>query len=1072
MRRFTIALMVLLVAGMNFAFAQTRTISGTVTSSEDGSKLPGVTIRIKGTGQGTITDVNGKYSLQVRPENKVLIFSFVGMKTQEVNIGTSNTINVVLAPTAQSLSQVVVVGYGTATKQSFTGSVKTVSSANIESKDVSNVSQSLAGEAAGVQVINTSGQPGSVATIRIRGYGSVNGSRAPMYVLDGVPYNGSLNAINPNDIASISILKDAMATAIYGSRGANGVILITTKEGKAGTSKIEVTAKTGVNYRALPDYSVIKSPEQYIGLSWESMYNYMADKYAFSDPTPYANNYLFSTTLGINPKYNMWKVSNISDLIDPTTHTVRKGVTRLYNPENWYDHAFQNSSREEFNITFRGGNAKTSYFTSFGILNDRGYSINSNFQRYNAMISLQHQAKKWLKVSSTMNFSRTKSNNNGQGESSNSIFWFVDNIPPIYPLFLRNPDGTKVKDPIFGGYQYDYGVGRGFGALTNAIADAKYNLNRTINYEITGNFSANITFAKGLTLENKLGTDYRESKFDNLINPFYGSSAQQGGYLYKEYQQLVTYDILNLLRFKRSFGGGDHNVEAMIAHEANYWQNKDLTAQMSKLVDPNIPELDNFVVVSSPPTSYADNRRLESYFGQLNYNYKNTYYLSAAIRRDGSSRFIPSKRWGTFGSVGASWIMSNAGFMQNLSFVKFLKLKASYGTIGDQQGIGFYPAYDTYTVNNLNGEISIASYGYGNPDLTWERATMFQTGIEFTLGKILRGTVDYYQKNTSNLLFQRRVGPSIGYAFLQVNDGILRNRGVEFDLTAHIINTKDYGLDFEINGAFLTDKLTKMPIDPSTGKPKIIDIQGYYGYAKGHSIFDFYMRQWAGVNPDNGEPMWYEYYYDANGNGQLDKGEGIASLFEYKHENPKRKISKTTTSDYSNATQKYIGKSAIPVLRGAFRLNARIKNFNVAAQFIYSLGGYGYDFQYASLMGNGVVGSNNWSTDIMARWQKPGDKTNVPKLNNHFTTNVNSASSRFVTKSDYLMLNNIRIGYTPSKKFTDRIGFRFQLYLTGDNLFLLSARKGYNPQISEDSSSDWYQYPPLSTYTFGIKVDL
>ncbi len=1067
MRKFTIALVVLLFAGINFAFAQTRTMSGTVTSADNGAALPGVTVVVVGTTNGTVTNLDGKYSIDVNSSAKVLRFSFVGMATQEVAIGSSNTINVVLKASSQRLNEVVVVGYGTATKQSFVGSVKTVSSADIASKDVSNVSQSLAGEAAGVQVINTSGQPGSVATIRIRGYGSVNGSRDPLYVLDGIPYSGALNAINPNDIASVTILKDATATAIYGSRGANGVILITTKTGKPGTSVIEVDAKTGVNYAGLPRYSVIKSPEQYIGLSWEAMYNEGVNQ-GEANPVAYANANLFSGS-GISPKYNLWN-ANGADLINPVTHTVRSGVTRKYSPENWEDYAFQNSSRNEVNVTIRGGNEKTKYFTSVGALQDVGYSINSNFKRFNAMISLQHDVKKWLTTSARMSFSRSETNNNGQESNSNSVFWFVDNIPPIYPLFLRDPSGKIIPDPIYGGNQYDYGVGRGFGALTNSIADAHYNIDNTIANQMNGNFGWNIKFMEGLTLENTIGTNYYNSKYNNLVNPFYGSAATQGGSIYKYNTQLVTYDILNLLRFKKSFG--NHNIEALVAHEANYWQHKVETASMNKMVDPNIDDLDNFVIVSSPPTSYTDNVRLESYFGQLNYNFDNTYYFTAAVRRDGSSRFIGKNKWGTFGSAGVAWIMSKADFMKNLSFVKFLKLKASYGTIGDQQGIGYYPAYNTFTVSNLNDQISISPQDIGNPNLTWEKSKMFQVGTEFSLGKYLDGTIDYYQKNTSNLLFHRRVGPSVGYAYLQVNDGLLRNRGVEFDITAHIINKKNVGLDFSINGAFLKNKLVRMPIDPATGKPKVLDIQGRYGRAANHSLFDFYLREWAGVDPADGTAMWYEYYFDANGNGALDKGEGITSLFEYQQENPGKKISVTTTKTYADATQKYVNKSAIPVINGAFKLSARYKSFNFTTQFLYSLGGWAYDGEYAVLMSNDVVGQNNWSTDIMARWQKPGDITNVPKLDNHDHTNVNSGSTRFLTKSDYLALNNIRIGYKPPKRFTDKIGFTFTVFLSGDNLFLLSARSGFNPSTSEDGSSSMYRYSPLSTYTFGIKVKL
>jgi len=1053
--------------GLLSLMAQTKVITGTVTSADDGTTLPGVSVTVKGTTVGTITNIDGVYTLNVPENAQTLVFSFVGMKTAEQDINDQSVINVALRPDVLGIDEVVVVGYGTATKQSFVGSVSEVKSENIQDKAVSNISESLAGEAAGVQVINTSGQPGSTATIRIRGYGSVNGNRSPLYVLDGVPYTGELNAINPNDIASTTILKDATATAIYGSRGANGVILLTTKSGKAGKTVIEANVKRGVNVSGIPRYSTIKSPEQYIGLSWEALYNKGVAR-GEADPTAYANNSLFSGS-GIDPKYNMWDVPG-TDLINPETRMVNSGVTRKYTPENWEDYGFQNSSRTEGNITLRGGDEKTKFFTSFGFLNDVGYIINSDFSRYNATINLTSNVRPWLTTTARLSYSGTETNNNGQTEDSGSIFWFVDNLPPIYPLYLRDSDGKKIKEPIYGGYEYDYGIGRGFGALTNSIADAHYDRSRAKNNQVSGNFSANIHFMRGLTLENTFGGQYYMNRYFLLNNPFYGSAAGQGGSVYRSDTQLKTYNLLNLLRFKRSFGV--HNLEALVAHETNSWERQRSTASKAKAVLPGLADLNNFVIVSSPPTGWIDRVMLESYFGQINYNLNEKYYLSTSVRRDGSSRFIGDNKWDTFGSAGLSWVVSKEPFMDFLPIISFLKFKASYGIMGEQQGVGMYPAYITYDISNLNDRISISEHFVGNPDLTWEKSKMFQTGLEFGVGNFLEGTVDYFLKNTDNLLFDRRVGPSNGYALITVNDGQLRNSGVEFDLTTHFIKTRDFALNLTLNGSFLSNELTKMPIDPQTGLPKVIDVsETYMGRAEGHSLYDFYMREWAGVDPADGTAMWFQYYDDANGNGALDPGEGIASLFDYTHDNPDAVIKKTTTKFYPDATQKYVGKSAIPKVRGAFRLEGKVYNFDIAAQFIYALGGYAYDFVYAQLMDNDNVGANNWSTDILDRWQKPGDITNVPRLSSGFDTNVRSASTRFITSSDMLSLNNVRIGYTLPTNFTNRFGISsFNIFATGDNLFLLTARDGFNPSTDEAGTSDWYTYAPLTTYTVGLRV--
>lgn len=1048
---------------VQLTFAQEKTITGVV--SEESGPLPGVSVLVQGTKQGTQTDFDGKYTLKVS-QGAILQFSYVGMESQTKTVGASNVINVQLTG-SQLLEEVVIVGYGTSTKQSFTGTAKTVKSEDLQTKSVANVSQALAGEIAGVQVINTSGQPGTASTVRIRGFGSVNGNRDPLYVVDGVPFSGGLNSINPADIESTTVLKDATATAIYGARGANGVILLTTRSGKLNSSSIEVDIKTGVNQSLLPRYSTIKSPEEYISLSWEALLN-RGRAEGNPNPVNYANTTLFSGS-GINPNYNMWNVSSIADLIDPATGKVKSGVTRKYDPENWEDYGFQNSIRTEANVKMSGGSEKTKYFTSFGLLDDVGYIINSDFKRYSTRLNITHEVRDWLSGSANMGYSVSETNNNGQSSDSGSIFWFVDNIPSIFPLFLRDADGNFIEDPVFGGNQYDYGIGRAFGALTNSIADAHFDRSRSKRHELNGNFAFNVKFNDKLTFETRFGLQYYNNKYNSLNNPFYGSAAGQGGSIYKADTELFAHNLLNLLRYKNTFG--NHSLEILAAHESNTWDRKFATASKSKMVHPDIDDLNNFVIVSSPPTSYTDQTRLESYFGQINYDLNHKYYITGSIRRDGSSRFIGDNQWGTFGSLGASWIISKESFMDNLNFIDFLKYKVSYGLVGEQAGVGFYPAYNTYNVSNLNDQIAISPNNIGNPELTWETSKMFQTGVEFGFGTYLDVAVDYYIKNTDDLIFDRRVGPSVGYALQTVNDGQLRNSGLEFDISAHLINKVDYKLDFTVNGEFLTNELTRMPIDPATELPKLLDIQGLYGRSNGSSLFDFYTREWAGVDPADGRGMWNIYYFDANANGIVDAGEKITSLTEYMDANPDNAISKSVTKTYADATQKYVGKSAIPKVRGAFRLAAQVKNFDFSTQFIYSLGGYAYDGAYAGLMHNRTVGNNNFHTDIYDRWQKPGDITNVPRLSSNLDTNVNSSSTRFITKSDFLSLNSVKIGYTLPGKYIENSGIdNLNISLSGDNLFLLTERKGFNPSTNEVGASDTYRYSPLSTFTMSVRV--
>lgn len=1048
--------------------AQDRTISGVVTSAEDGSPLPGVNVVIQGSTVGTSTDVDGRYSLVVPSPESVLVFSFIGLTSQEVTVGNRSSLDVLMEADLTQLSEVVVVGYATTTQQAFTGTAKVVTSENLTRKNVTNVSRALAGEVAGLQVINASGQPGTEATIRIRGFGSVNGNRDPLYVIDGVPFTGSLNSINPSDIESTTVLKDAAATAIYGSRGANGVIIINTRSGKGKDSFVEVDGNFGTNMSLLPRYDVLTSPEEFIALSWEGMYN-QGVILAQADPVAYANTRLFSTA-GISPNNNIWNVTDGSQLIDPNTRTVLPGVTRKYDPERWEDYGFQASSRNEVNVKFGGSDEKTNYYTSLGYLKDIGYSVNSDFQRLSARLNLNHEVKKWLNTSLNFGYAKTERNRGGQSEDSGSIFWFVDNIPPIYPLFKRDAEGNKIADPVFGGDQYDYGdTGRKFGSLTNAIADATYDTQRDDRNELNGAAAINFNILEGLTFENRLGVQYFNNKYVNRGNKYYGGSASQNGSIYNRRTEMFSSNLLNLLRFNKTFGAS--NLEVLAAHEATEWNQDLVDISAFSLVDPDLEDFNN-AVVSNPIESWSENYSLESYFGQVSYDLNKTYFISASIRRDGSSRFVKEK-WGTFGSIGAGWLISNESFMQTQGIFSSLKLKASYGLIGEQAGIGFYPGYDLYNVDNLNDGPAFSFATKGNPDLTWETSKMFQTGLEFSLGEYVDGVVDYYVKNTTDLIFDRRVGPSIGYAIIKVNDGELRNQGLEFDLTGHILRGNDAFLDLSVNGEILKNKITRMPIDPATGEQKVLDVQGRFGWAVDRSIFDFYVREFVGVDPADGRSQWTMYYDDADGDGQPDTGENVTSLHQYLSENPDKEgtLIKTTTKTYQSATQIYVGKSAIPKVRGAVNLAGGFKGLELTVQMLYGIGGYAYDEAYASLMGNGLIGGNNWHTDIRNRWQQAGDVTDVPRISNNRDANVSSTSTRFLTRADYLVLNNVRLAYNIPSRLSSSVGMKnASVWVSGDNLWLKSKRNGFNPSTHEAGTSSMYRYSPLSTLSAGVRV--
>lgn len=1065
----------LLAFSMQFSFAQEKTVTGVV--AENGMPLPGVTVAVKGTTNGTQTDFDGKFSIRVTT-GQVLEFSYIGFKTQSLTVGNTNTLNITMVnDDAVSLGEVVVVGYSSTTKEAFTGTAAKIDVENIQAKAVSNVSQALRGEVAGVNVITGSGAPGSDATIRIRGFGSVNGNQSPLYVVDGAPFSSDVSAINPADIESMVVLKDAAATSIYGSRGANGVILITTKQGKSGTSVVSVDFRTSVNSLRLPQYDYMTSPEEYIETSWSALRT-KGFLQGNANPEAFANANLYgSSTEAINPLYNIWNVAG-DQLIDPTTGKFNSGVQRKFTPTKWSDAAFGTGIRSEANVQFSGGTDKTKYAMSFGYLNDEGYTVKSNYKRYTTRINLEHKPKDWLTVSGNIGFTGARYTNSSSDEnesaSSGNIFALTSTTPAIYDVYLRDENGDLVADPIFGGSQYDYGNGTGRRAwtLTNGIADANYDLSQSDATTILGNFNLAAKIVKNLTFEARYSGQYQNSENANRNNQYYGGWAAAGGLLSISTDKSTNQNFLQLLRFNKSFD--KHGLEAFVAHESTDYNRKVFAASAQKAILPSTLDLTQYTTPFGRANSYTQGYTLESYFGQVNYNYDQKYYVTASARRDGSSRFINNK-WGTFGSVGLGWIISREDFLVNSNTVNYLKLKASYGLIGDQ-GSSLRYGWTTYDI----GQTADGSYSFlrtserANPDLTWETSKIAQVGFESSFfNNTLDVDVDYYVKNTNDLFFTQSLSLFPGYSTRQINDGELRNSGIEFSVNAHIIKAEtagDFKLSIGVNGEVMKNEITQMPIDLGTGKAKVLD----GALSEGHSLYDWYMREWAGVDVATGSGLWNMYFDDMDGNGIFDGADApIQSMHTYLAANPDANVKKTTTSIYSQATEKYVGKSAIPKVRGSFRLNAEYKNFDINAQFGYSFGGYVYDSGYATLMqSGGQIGKDNYHTDMRDAWKEPGDVTNVPRLSAAFGTdsNFSSRSTRFLAKADYLSLNNVKIGYTVPKRFTDNMAIsNLNIYATGDNLMMLSARDGLNPSTLISSSNSGI-YMPMTTISLGAKI--
>jgi TonB-linked SusC/RagA family outer membrane protein len=905
-----------------------------------------------------------------------------------------------------------------------------------------------------------------------------------LYIVDDAPFGGSLNDINPNDIKSVTVLKDASATSLYGARGANGVIVITTKRGRDAGNSINVSVKTGTNFQGVGRYETIKSPEEYIGINWQAtrQRGLIENDGDNAAAVAYANANLFegagnADVSDISPVYNMWNVSGsgaqgVSELIDPATGMVRSGVSRRYNPELWEDFAFQNSNRTEANLTISNFSENSSLYTSVGFIDDIGYASNTDYKRLNARVAATNSFGDFVNMNTSLNYTQSETNNNGTGSSSSSQFWWIDNLPTIYPLFTRDAAGQKIEDPIYGGFLFDYGLedGRGFGFATNGVADSQINISNSKANSVNFNNDTKITLAEGLTFENNFAYQYFMNDFTTLNEPFYSPAKGDGGRINRSRGETKNYTIRTGLRYNKSFR--DMNLSAFVSHVATAYEYNYLEAERSKLVTPFGTDIANGVI-NNPSDGYTDNERTESYIANVTTDFKNKYFLNATFNRDASSRFLNNK-WGDFYSVGAAWVLTQEDFMSGVDFVDFLKVKASYGVLGNSGGVGYYPGYNLYSVNNLNDNISLAFATKGNPDLTWESSNQFNVGVEFELGGFVEGSIEAYSKSTTDMFFDRRVGPSVGYALIKVNDGELLNAGLEFDLDFSVVKNEKFSLNIAVNGESFRNELMAMPIDPATGEQQKLDQDGSFARTVGRSLYDWYMPVYAGVNAATGAAQWERNFDDKNSNGTFDDGDAtITSLTSYLNDNPSANVAQDLTEVYAEATDKFINKTAIPDLRGAIRLNAQFGDFSLSTLFNYQLGGWAYDSAYANLMDNDYNGTNNFHVDIRDRWQAPGDVTNIPRQDARYQIQQNATSTRFLTKSDYVALNNIRIGYSVPKSFASKIGLKkADVFVTGDNLWLMSERQGFNPSTAITGGSSIYTYNPLSTIVLGVNLNL
>ncbi len=1061
MKRKLMLLLACLFVGIGLVTAQTQTITGVVISEEDGQPVIGASVLVKGTQLGTITGVDGDFTLPNVPSSaKTLQVSYIGMQTQEVAI--KPTVKVIMKSDAEMLDEVMVVAYGTAKKSQFTGSASTIKADKIAERQVSNISNALSGQVAGVQTTSGNGQPGTGSTVRIRGVGSLSASNNPLYVVDGVPYDGDISAINSQDIESLTVLKDAASNALYGARGANGVILVTTKKGATGKATVNLDAKWGTNRRGVSNYDVMTSSQEYV----ENYYTAMLNGYAGGDPNrvlsngmtgnQYINSLLFSKD-GLG--YPVYTVPNgegyigVDGKLNPNAKLGRVYGDYYITPDDWEKELLDNGNlRQEYNVNISGSTEKMNYYMSAGYLDDSGLIPGSSFARLSFRLKADYQVKEWLKVGANVAYSNIVSrypDEQTTSGSSTNLFYITNNIAPIYPLYIRNADGSIKKDSR-GFTMYDYGNGmytdgttplnRPFLSQSNPASALQLDKNEYNMDILSGRAFVEVSILEGLKATANWGMDLDNTRYTELINPYYGQYAgNTGGVVGVSHSRVFSINQQYLLTYKKNFG--EHNIDLLAGFESYDYKNQSLSGSKQKVYNPTIVELNNAINTPSTNSSTA-NYATEGFLFRAQYDYLERYFASASFRRDASSRFHPDNRWGNFWSVGLGWLMNKESFLADASWIDMLKFKISYGAQGNDN-IGNYYAYlDQYTVSNSNNDFALALSYKGNKDITWETSHSFNTGFDFEFFKgRLSGTVEYFSRKTTDMLYNKPMNASAGYASIPMNVGSMTNKGVELDLNGILLETND--LTWRMNFNLTHFKNTINELDPSLNGEMI---NGSYIYREGESRYQFYLRKYAGVDPETGVAMYYKDVTDANGNvtGQ------------------------ETTTDAPNATR-YATGDILPKVYGGFGTSLNAYGFDFSISFAYQLGGRMYDNGYASLMNSGTDPGQNWHKDILKAWTADNTGSNIPRLS-ATDQYANYLSDRFLTKSDYLSINSITLGYTLPKSWTRTMNIgSLRVYMSADNVALFSKRKGFDPRQSYTTASADV-YSPIRAISGGLSL--
>jgi TonB-linked SusC/RagA family outer membrane protein len=1037
----------LLALSLQFSYAQEKTITGVV--SDNSGPVPGANVIIKGTKNGVQTDIDGKYAIRAKAGD-VLVFSFVGMDDKTAKVGLSNSVNIKLESASSSLEEVVVVAYGTAKKSSYTGSATKIKAEALEDRPLTNVLTGIEGAVSGVQIQSNTGQPGSAPSIRIRGFSSISGSNTPLYIVDGVPFTGDINTINSADVESLSVLKDAASTSLYGSKAANGVIIITTKRGKTSKDKFTLNVSSGLSSRSIPEYERVNA-FQYYPLVWEAIRNSRpmttpaevaaANTFASAQVPVFLVNNPFNvpnnTIVGVDGQLNPNAQLLYEDNLDWEKQVTRAGVLR------------------SADFSFQGKTEKTDYFASLSHLNQEGNIIGSSYTRTTARVNVNSKINEHVKTGINLTGIITESSNAVDGvdntNSFNNPFRTIRFMGPIYPVLKYDASGAVVLD----------GAGN---PTYSDIRAASASNGRNVVYETLNNIDDNVGMTLGARtyLEFKFLKDFKfttnvaldRDQTNNVVywNTVIGDGAPDG--LSARDNLIRTGVTFNqILEYTKSVN--NHNFSALFGHESFDYELNLLDGTKRKQISAGNSEFINYVTTSDL-TSYTRNYGTESYFSRLGYDYKEKYIVSGSYRRDGSSKFAKDYRWGDFWSVGLAWNVAKENFLSDISWLNDFKIRASHGEVGNDShtsnaGLNFYVSNPTYTLNSSNGnEGGIRANGQGAETLQWEKNTQSDVAVEFSLfNNRLSGAVEYYKRTTDGLIFEVPNPLTAGLDFRVENVGSMFNDGIEVTLDAMILKSKDFSWNFNINASTINNEITALP------QKEIIT--GTKKYSVGSSIYDYWLRDWYGVDPADGFALYTLDPRFKPAPGVVDATVRVVD-------------GNDVTTDQNKALFHYVDDS-LPDLFGTFTNTFKYKGFQLDLLFTYQLGGKMYDSLYAGLMHTGNQYGQALSVDILDRWQKPGDITNVPRLDVNRNVQSSAASDRWLLDSDYLSFRQVNMSYNLPSDLVSRVGLDgARVFVNGENLFLLTTKVGTDPTQNFNGTTQ-NRFPPARIITLGVNLN-